>query len=309
MAQRPSSSPGSSRACGSLPPSSPGSAACPGARSSLQCRRSGTWATAVALVGHLFGQSWGLLHRWAGRAGLFALAAVVAVALIVVGRRYWSKLFAKAERWVPAALALHEVILVGANLAAIGLFVKIAEDVVTSESTAFDRTISVALHRLGNPALDRVMQAFSTIGSAPVVLPIVVLVVAWCLKRKDDRAAATLTAVTVTAEGWNAVLKLAFQRVWPSLWAAVTLHSYSFPSGHAMAAVAIYGMTAVVAARLWPRLAGPVAMGIPVLALLIGVSRVYLGAHWPTDVLAGFAAGAFLLSGGVYVLYRDHGAP
>src|SRR2546427_7603 len=83
----------------------------------------------IALVGYLFGQSWGLLHRWAGRAGLFAVAAVVAVVLIVVGRRYWSRLLAKAERWVPAALALHEVILAGANLAAIGLFVKIAEDV------------------------------------------------------------------------------------------------------------------------------------------------------------------------------------
>jgi len=105
-------------------------------------------------------------------------------------------------------------------------------------------------------------------------------------------------------EALNFVLKEAFHRARPSLWDVVALHSYSFPSGHAMAAVAIYGMAAVVAVRLWPRLTRVGEIGMPLLALLIGISRVYLGAHWPTDVLAGFAAGAFILSGGVYVLYR-----
>jgi len=62
------------------------------------------------------------------------------------------------------------------------VFLGVAEDVVTRESTAFDRTVSLALHQLANPALERVMQAFSTIGSAPVVLPIVALVVARTLE-------------------------------------------------------------------------------------------------------------------------------
>src|SRR5262249_60858856 len=136
---------------------------------------------------------------------------------------------------------------VGANLAAIGLFVKIAEDVVTRESTLFDRTVSVAVHRLADPSLDRVMQGFSTIGSAAVVLPTVALMVAWAVKRKDSRAAATLIAVAVTTEGLNTILKAAFQRARPSLWTVAVLHSYSFPSGHAMAAVAIYGMAAPTA--------------------------------------------------------------
>jgi undecaprenyl-diphosphatase len=263
-----------------------------------------TWAAAVGLAGALFGQSWDLLHRWIGRAGLFAVGAIVAGVLLLLARRYGSTLFARAEQWVPAALTLREVILIGIPLVALGLFVKITEDVVTRESTAFDRTISLALHRLADPPLDRVMQGFSTIGSAPVVLPIVVLVIAWSVKRKDSRAAATLAAVALVTEGLNAMLKWAFQRVRPSLWAVVTLHSYSFPSGHAMAAVAIYGMAAIVAVRLWPSVARPVEIGLPVLALLIGVSRVYLGVHWPTDVLAGFAAGAFILSGGVYLRYR-----
>ena len=151
-----------------------------------------TWASAVGLAGALFGQSWDLLHRWIGRAGLFAVGVIVAVALVMVGRRHWSSLLAKTEQWVPAALTVREVILVGANLAAIGLFAKIAEDVVNRESTAFDSAVSLALHRLADPRLDRIMELVSAIGSAAVVLPIVVSVVAWSMKRKDARADAPL---------------------------------------------------------------------------------------------------------------------
>jgi membrane-associated phospholipid phosphatase len=89
------------------------------------------------------------------------------------------------------------------------------------------------------------------------VLPILGLVIAWAVKRKDPRAAATLTAVAVVTEGVNAGFKWVVQRVRPSLWAVATLHSYSFLSGHAMAAVAIHGMTAVVAVRLCPTWRGP----------------------------------------------------
>jgi undecaprenyl-diphosphatase len=266
-----------------------------------------TWATAVALAGAVFGQSWDLLHRWIGRAGLFSIGAIVGAGLVVLGQRYWSSLVAKAERLVPAALTLREVILVGANLAAVGLFAKIVEDVVTRESTEFDRVVSLALHRFATPGLDRIMQGVSTLGSAAVVLPVVGLVIACAVRRQDTRAAAVLAAVAAVTEGVNAVLKWTFQRVRPSLWAVATLHSYSFPSGHAMAAVAIYGMAAVVAVRLWPNLARIAAIGTSVLAVLIGISRVYLGVHWPTDVLAGWAAGAFVLTGGVYCLYGRAG--
>src|SRR5207247_8730988 len=88
-------------------------------------------------------------------------------------------------------------------------------------------------------------------------------------------------------------------RTGPSRWELATRHSYSFPSGHAMAALAIYGMVAVIVARRWPRLRWPIMMGACVMIVAIGVSRVYLGHHWATDVLAGYAAGAFILAGEV----------
>jgi undecaprenyl-diphosphatase len=109
-----------------------------------------------------------------------------------------------------------------------------------------------------------------------------------------------LLGVIAVNEGLNFGLKHLFGRLRPNLFEEIaTLHSYSFPSGHAMAAAAIYGMIAVVIARLAPSLrlsVGPVAVA---LALLIGLSRIYLGVHWITDVLAGYAAGATILFGGI----------
>jgi len=101
----------------------------------------------------------------------------------------------------------------------------------------------------------------------------------------------------------NLLLKEAFQRARPSLFTEVaTLHSYSFPSGHAMASAAVYGGVAVLMGRADPAHARRYHLGAAVLVLLIGMSRVYLGVHWFTDVLAGFAAGLFVLIAGTNVL-------
>ncbi len=267
------------------------------------------WATTVGLVGYLFGQSWALLERWSGRASLFGLGLVGALVLAGLVYRYRGQLVSALEARLPTALTLRELVLAGANLGAVALFAKIAEDVVQRESAGFDQVVSLALHRLATPPLDLVMRALTVSGSAPVVLAVVLAALVWCLRRRDRRAARAVLAVACATEGLNLILKFAFHRPRPSLWALVALHGYSFPSGHAMAAVAIYGMVAVVVARLEPGLRKLVAVLAPLLVLLIGASRVYLGAHWPTDVLAGFAAGAFVLAAGVYVLEYRHPSP
>ena len=114
-----------------------------------------------------------------------------------------------------------------------------------------------------------------------------------------------LVGVTLVTEVLNIALKEAFQRIRPSLFEEVaTLHSYSFPSGHSMASAAVYGSVAVLVARAcpaWERLALTSAAA---LVLLIGTSRIFLGVHWPTDVLAGWAGGAFVALVGTYLLKR-----
>ncbi len=202
------------------------------------------WATTVTLAGYFFGRSWELLHRWFGRAALFGAALAIALVVVALARRFGGPLFASVVAKLPASLARRELAFAAASLGFVAVFTKIAEDVITKESTAFDHGA-----------------------------------------------------------------RLAFQRTRPSLWELATLHSYSFPSGHAMAALAIYGMVAVIVVRRWPRLRWPIMMGACVMIVAIGVSRVYLGHHWATDVLAGYAAGAFILAGGVYVLERVARSP
>lgn len=267
------------------------------------------WATTVTLAGYFFGRSWELLHRWFGRAALFGAALAIALVVVALARRFGGPLFASVVAKLPASLARRELAFAAASLGFVAVFTKIAEDVITKESTAFDHGASLTLHAFANPVLDRLMHVVSDIGSAPVVSAIVGAVIVWCLLRKEARAAAALAGTALATEGLNLVLKLAFQRTRPSLWELATLHSYSFPSGHAMAALAIYGMVAVIVARRWPRLRWPIMMGACVMIVAIGVSRVYLGHHWATDVLAGYAAGAFILAGGVYVLERVARSP
>jgi membrane-associated phospholipid phosphatase len=179
---------------------------------------------------------------------------------------------------------------------AAGFFVKIAEDVTMHESNSFDRATSLFLHRFDTPVLDIIMRAFTLIGSFPAIAVVAVAVLIWCWRRGDLEAFTALIAVIAADEALNFYLKHLFERPRPDLFSEIAaLHTYSFPSGHAMAAVAIYGMIAVVIARLEPRLRLWIFAGVVPIILLIGLSRIYLGVHWITDVLAGYAAGSTLL--------------
>ena len=100
-----------------------------------------------------------------------------------------------------------------------------------------------------------------------------------------------------------------FTRARPALEPTIPLpESYSFPSGHAMTGLAVYGALAAVIIHRVPRARAAVLAAAVPLVLAIGVSRVYLGVHWPSDVLAGFAAATPILVGTVRLL-RAGGPP
>jgi len=102
------------------------------------------------------------------------------------------------------------------------------------------------------------------------------------------------------------VLKTAFQRARPDIQHLIAVGGYSFPSGHAMVATVFYGMLGYL---IWLNLRerSKTAWIVPVLTALlifsIGVSRIYLGVHFPSDVLAGFAAGGLWLTGCIVGLH------
>lgn len=201
----------------------------------------------------------------------------------------------QVERQV-SRLSIRTAIALAAALVAAIAFFEITEELLEGETTRFDLRVSLWLHQLASPALGQVMRAVTFLGSVPALIGVVTLVAAWALRRGARALAGIYVAVASMTGGLNVVLKLLVRRSRPDLFADIVApESYSFPSGHAMMSTVVYGVMALVVARLQPRLRLPLYIGTPLLVFLIGVSRVFLGVHWLTDVLAGFAAGGLLL--------------
>jgi undecaprenyl-diphosphatase len=237
------------------------------------------------------------LHpHWLGRAAVFGLVLIAAAALFLLLRRHASQLVGWLGKRLPARFPPRVLILLVLTLGAAGTFAEIAEDVWNRETSEFDRSVSLAIHGLHSPFMDFTMRLFTTIGSLKVLIVLLVPVVVDAIQRRDRRAAYALLGVFAASEILNWVIKHLVARARPNLFEEIaTLHTYSFPSGHAMTGAAVYGMIGVVLAREHPRLRWTSAMAVPALVFLIGVSRIYLGVHWPTDVLAGWAAGMTIL--------------
>ncbi len=259
------------------------------------------WAVAMSLLGFFFGASWHLLEKWVGVGGLLALSVGGLALLLTVMLHHTRTLRRAVAAVLPRALGRREGVILLANLTALSLFSKVIEDVVTGESSRFDR---VLLHLLHVPS-DSILTVLAQVGSALGSLPAVLLLVAggtWLLaKRGARREALGLLAAAGTAEAVTLILLYTVQRTHPSLWdVLVHLNHYSFPSGHALVATATYGMAAYLTGRLWPAWERPSQVGASLLVLAIGISRVALGANWPTDVLGGFAGGLLILWALIY---------
>ena len=203
-----------------------------------------------------------------------------------------------------ASLTLRTVVALSVALVAGFVFLEVTEEVIEGDATDIDRSLSLWLHALDTPALDVVMRAFTGMGSAPAVASVVAVVAAVSAMRRRTRAlGGALVAVTLAATALDVLFKLLVHRTRPDIFSEIVAPaSFSFPSGHAMVSSAAYGMVAIVVARMKPSLRWPVYLGAGLLVLGIGVSRVYLGVHWASDVLAGFAAGGMLVAGGVLAL-------
>ena len=163
----------------------------------------------------------------------------------------------------------------------------------------FDLRAAQAVHRLDSPAADAIMRAASRLGSWPLLLGLALGCVVWMAWRGHRRSARVVGAVALAAGVATWLLKELFHRARPALFYEVPRpSSFSLPSGHALMSTAVYGIVALVLARSRPEWRMPLAAVTTLLVLVIGSSRVYLGVHWPTDVLAAFAAGVILLVAG-----------
>lgn len=166
------------------------------------------------------------------------------------------------------------------------------EEVIKGEAFAFDQSFLVGLHQYANPQLDTVMILITKLGNPEVVIPIVSVTIIILWFSKYHLQAKIFAFGSLGAALLNVGLKLVFNKVRPELWSPlITETSFSFPSGHALGSLFLYGFLAYLLSKAYPKFL--ILIYAAAVTLIIGVSfsRLYLGVHWPTDVIAGSGLG------------------
>ena len=180
------------------------------------------------------------------------------------------------------------------------IFGAIAEDVVNGDPlTVVDRRLANWLHAHATPPITRAMLVISALAGARVAVAVTLATALVLLAMR--RWLWLLTLVLVVPGGWllDPLLKVAYRRARPTFEIPLlVLTDYGFPSGHTMMATLLYGFLAVflvTIVRSW-RWRGIVVGVAGAVVILVGFSRIYLGAHYLSDVLAAIAAGVAWLA-------------
>ncbi len=172
----------------------------------------------------------------------------------------------------------------------------LSQEILEKESFQLDTRILLGIHQWANPMLDRLMLSITRLGDPEVVVVIVIVGLGWLLWRQRWTEAKMLAIACLGALVLNQGLKLVFVRPRPLLWTRLIAEtSYSFPSGHALGSLVLYGFWAYVLATRFPQSAKLIYTASVLIIGAIGLSRLYLGVHYPTDILAGYAIGLLWL--------------
>jgi membrane-associated phospholipid phosphatase len=188
----------------------------------------------------------------------------------------------------------------GLAILAILLFAKLAEEVVSHELTGFDLWVYNFIAQFKTPLLTNFMKTMSFLGSFLVLIPLALVTILFTYYHKRHYWDSVMVGVSLVG-GFilNEILKWAFHRQRPNISRLVEATGYSFPSGHSMTSFAFYGFLAYI---FWINLDNKllrllVTGFLGLLIFLIGLSRIYLGVHYASDVIGGFVAGSFWVIG------------
>jgi membrane-associated phospholipid phosphatase len=178
------------------------------------------------------------------------------------------------------------------------MFGALAEELLDGE-TQTDQRLADWLHDRATDPLTDLFRGVTWLGNFVTLLAVTLLVVGILWRRRERTDAVFVALAFLGAQVLSAVMKLAFRRERPFFPDPLaTASTYSFPSGHALVSLAVYGSIALVLAKRLPTYGKRAALlgGTAVLVLAIGFSRLYLGVHFLSDVVAGYAAGAAWLA-------------
>jgi undecaprenyl-diphosphatase len=181
-------------------------------------------------------------------------------------------------------------------IAAIGTLVFfgwLTDEVLEGDSRHFDEATRAAVHQLASPTLTEIMRGLSFVGSTLALTVGTILVIVLFAIRKWGREAKLFAITMVGASLLNTTLKLAFKRARPvPFFDPLPPPTYSFPSGHSLMSCCFFGaLAAILTARIKTKRTRVVVWILAAIMFLsIGFSRIYLGVHHTTDVIAGFSA-------------------
>jgi undecaprenyl-diphosphatase len=307
------------------------------------------WAVLFGTLGYLFGQNLPKLEHYVARASLVIVLVVALVATLVLATRWFRTnsdqlaqrvlylqqqiaSFAPVQRfrsrhpraWEFAMrrfargeyLGLHLTLGLLISMAALWLLGGITEDVIHHDPlTQFDLTLLDWFHGHATPTGLRIFVAISWLGSPAVMTALGLVVALVLLCRRHMLLLGGWVATLVGGGVLDMTLKHIIQRPRP-IYASTFLHStsFSFPSGRAMGSLAVYGMLAYLLVVFWTerrRTQLTIVLVAALLTVAIGVSQLYLGVYYFSDVVAGYAAGLLWLSAcitGLEMARRQRGA-
>lgn len=200
--------------------------------------------------------------------------------------------------------AAEKTMLLASLLAAALLFAfaVIAEDMTEGSTTAFDTRVLLAFRSatdhakpLGPAWLEVIMRDFTALGGVAILTTVTTLAFGFLLLTEKRHAAWMIVLSVVGGTVLSNLLKWGFARPRPDLVPhATAVYSQSFPSGHAMLSAVVYLTLGALLARTQSDVRVKIYLlsAACALTLIVGLSRIYLGVHWPTDVLAGWVGGA-----------------
>ncbi|MCH5586089.1 phosphatase PAP2 family protein [Shimazuella sp. AN120528] len=173
------------------------------------------------------------------------------------------------------------------------VFAKFADELVEADLFHFDQTIINWIGTFVKPQLTSMMKFFTFFGSPLALILFLIISVSWMVWQKKRWESLFLVIAIAGGGLFNQLLKWIFHRQRPTLHRLIQETGYSFPSGHSMISFVFYGMICMLL-MVFLKSRTPkviVIISTVIMVVMVGMSRIYLGVHYPSDVLAGYAAG------------------